>query len=90
MAERIIAAGLRFCPHIFSGAPGLLASAHLLAASNSPDGALEYGIEYNPARDDFVQHEIRDGRLDLGDTPGLGVEIDMQQLLRYRVATPEW
>lgn len=90
LARRIVDKGLRYCPHIFSGAPGLLASAHVLAAANSPDGALEYGIEYNPPRDDFVRHAIRNGRLEIGDAPGLGVEVNVDELARYRVATPDW
>lgn len=89
LARRIVQAGLRYCPHIFSGAPGLLASGHLLAASGSANGVLEYGIEYNPPRDDFVRQPLRDGRLQLGDAPGLGVELDAEQLARYRVATPD-
>lgn len=86
LARRIVASGLRYCPHIFSGAPGLLASAHVLAASNSPDGALEYGVEFKPQRDDFVRHVVRDGCIEIGDAPGLGVEIDPVLLARYRVA----
>lgn len=90
LVRRILAEGLRYCPHIFSGAPGLLASAHLLSASNSPDGALEYGIEYNPPRDDFVQHQVRNGIIEIGDAPGLGVHIDPAKLAQYRIATPQW
>ncbi|MBV1701828.1 MAG: mandelate racemase/muconate lactonizing enzyme family protein [Hyphomicrobiales bacterium] len=90
IAARIVGAGKRYAPHIFSGAPGLLASAHILAAANSPDGALEYGIEYNPPRDDFVRHQIRDGKIEIGDAPGLGVEVDVDQISRYHVATPSW
>lgn len=90
MVRRIVKAGLRYCPHIFSGAPGLLASGHLLAAANTKDGLLEYGIEYNPPRDDFVKQPLRDGRLLLGDTPGLGADVDLERLARYRVATPDF
>lgn len=90
IAARIVAKGKRYAPHIFSGAPGLLASAHILAAANAPDGALEYGIEYNPPRDDFVRHQITDGKIEIGDVPGLGVEVDLEQIGRYLVATPDW
>ena len=86
LARRIVDAGIRFCPHMFSAAPGLLASAHLLAAANSPDGSLEWGIEYNPPRDDFVTHEIRNGVIEIGGAAGLGLHIDEEKLQRYRVA----
>lgn len=90
VVQHIVASGIRYCPHIFSGAPGLLASAHLLAASGAPDGALEYGIEYNPPRDDLVQHKISGGQLEIGDAPGLGVHIDREAIARYRVTMPDW
>jgi len=86
LARRIVAQGVRYCPHLFSGAPGLLASAHLLSAANAPGGSLEYGIEYNPPRDDFMNRAVDDGNLVLGDAPGLGIELDEARAARYRVA----
>ncbi|UUC95037.1 mandelate racemase/muconate lactonizing enzyme family protein [Comamonas sp. C11] len=88
MSHRIVAKGIRFCPHMFSAAPGLLASAHLLAASNSPDGSLEYGIEYNPPRDEFLQTEVVNGHIEVGDAPGLGLNLDTAKMDRYRVPMP--
>ena len=85
LAQRIVASGARYCPHIFSGTPGLLASAHLLASANTSDGSLEYGIEYNPPRDDFMTHAFASGKLVLGDAAGLGVELDEERLSQYRV-----
>jgi D-galactarolactone cycloisomerase len=90
LSQQIVAKGIRFCPHMFSAAPGLMASAHLLAASNSPDGSLEYGIEYNPPRDEFLQREVRDGRIEIGDEPGLGMQLDAAKMDRYRVAVPSY
>ncbi|MGT2509164.1 mandelate racemase/muconate lactonizing enzyme family protein [Cupriavidus basilensis] len=90
LAQRIVAKGIRFCPHMFSGAPGLLASGHLLAAANSPDGSLEYGIEYNPPRDDFMQREVKDGRIEIGEAPGLGLVMDPELIQRYRVPMPAY
>ena len=90
IARQIVARGHRYCPHIFSGAPGVLASAHVLAAANSPDGALEYPIEYNPPRDDFLVHQVKDGKLDIGDAPGLGIEVDVEAIGKYVVDTPNW
>jgi L-alanine-DL-glutamate epimerase-like enolase superfamily enzyme len=83
VARRVVAAGRRFCPHMFSGAPGLLASAHLLAASNSPDGMLEFGVGFNPVRDELLDGSARDGVLDLGDAPGLGLHVARERLDRY-------
>lgn len=90
LARQIVARGLRYCPHMFSAAPGLMASAHLLAASNSPDGSLEYGIEFNPPRDEFVQREVANGAIEIGDAPGLGLTLDPDKLARYRVAAPAY
>lgn len=90
LSRQIVAKGIRFCPHMFSAAPGLMASAHLLAASNSPDGSLEYGIEYNPPRDEFLQREVRNGHIEIGDEPGLGLSLDAAKMDRYRVAVPSY
>jgi L-alanine-DL-glutamate epimerase-like enolase superfamily enzyme len=85
-SQRVLACGRRFCPHMFSGAPGLLASAHLLAASRSPDGLLEFGVADNPARDALLEREVRDGVLELGDSPGLGLQVERKRLERYLLA----
>ena len=86
LAHRIVAAGRRHCPHVFAGAPGILASAHLLAASGSPDGVLEFGVNRNPLRDDLLGRAPEGGVLDLGDAPGLGFAADRHVLERWRVA----
>ena len=86
LARRIVAAGRRYAPHVFAGAPGLLAAAHLLAASGSPNGLLEYGVGHHPARELLLQRELRDGALLLGEDPGLGLAVDTAALAPYRVA----
>lgn len=83
LARRIVAEDRRFCPHMFSGAPGLLAAAHLLAASDSPSGLLEYGVGFNPLRDALINCSANDGVLDLGESPGLGLQVDREQLKKY-------
>jgi D-galactarolactone cycloisomerase len=83
IARETAARGRRFCPHMFSGAPGLLAAAHLLAASNSPTGLLEFGVGFNPLRDALLNGRARDGMLDLGESPGLGLQVDLKQLEKY-------
>jgi len=83
VARRVVAAGRRFCPHMFSGAPGVLASAHLLAAAGSPDGMLEFGVGFNPPRDELLDGAARDGVLDLGAAPGLGLHDVRERLARH-------
>ena len=75
----------RLHPSTVARTPGLVASGHLLAAANSPDGSLEYGIEYHPPRDDFITHAFESGKLVLGDAHGLGVVLDEERLSTYRV-----
>lgn len=70
---RIRAMSRRYCPHYLGGGIGLLASAHLLAASGA-DGLLEIDVNPNPLRTfpcpGFEQPG--DGRIKLGTEPGLG------------------
>lgn len=75
LARRIIEAGRRYCPHYLGGGIGLMASAHLLAASGG-DGLLEIDCNFNPLREDLAQPypTLEDGCFVLPDQPGLGVE----------------
>ena len=86
LARRIVAAGRRLCPHMFTGAPGVLASAHLLAASGAADGMLEYGVGANPARDTLLDAPVFGGALVLGNEPGLGLHVTAKRLAPWRVA----
>ena len=74
LAARIQASGARYCPHYLGGGIGLLASAHLLAASGG-DGILEIDSNRNPLREGLAQPfpSLEDGRFVLKDAPGLGV-----------------
>ena len=69
----------RFCPHFLGGGVGLVASAHLLAAMGG-DGLLEIDSNPNPLREDIYSPKIKEGRIDLGNEPGLG--IDRDQLMK--------
>ena len=60
LARRIVAAGMRYCPHMFTGAPGVLASAHLLAAIDAPGDMLEFGIGPNLRTDNFLVQLARE------------------------------
>ena len=78
---RIRAAGLRYCPHYLGAGIGLLASAHLLAATSS-DGLLEIDANENPLRTTLCGPlaSITEGRASLGDAAGIGVDVDPVQV----------
>ncbi|MBX9590517.1 MAG: mandelate racemase/muconate lactonizing enzyme family protein [Hyphomonadaceae bacterium] len=86
VARRILAAGVRFCPHYLGGGIGLLASAHLLAAAGS-GGMLEIDANPNPLRTCLLGplHDITEGRATLAATPGLGLEPDLGPLSAFLV-----
>lgn len=84
LARKVVAGGRRFCPHMFSGAIGVLASAHALAASGSPDGLLEFPVGRNPAREMLLARRTEGGFLALGEAPGLGLEVDLGALASFR------
>jgi L-alanine-DL-glutamate epimerase-like enolase superfamily enzyme len=86
VAKRILAAGLRYCPHYLGGGIGLLASAHLLAAAGG-DGMLEVDANPNPLRAELCGPvgNVRDGACVLSEEPGLGVLPDLGLLKRWAV-----
>jgi L-alanine-DL-glutamate epimerase-like enolase superfamily enzyme len=71
---------------MFTGAPGVLASAHLLAAIDAPGGMLEYGIGPNPARDVLLDRIVEKGTFALGHAPGLGLDVDVRRLAPHLTA----
>jgi L-alanine-DL-glutamate epimerase-like enolase superfamily enzyme len=77
VAKRVLAAGLRYCPHYLGGGVGLRASAHLLAAVGG-DGLLEIDANPNPLRTRLAGDVARldQGTVMLGDAPGIG-EIEI-------------
>ncbi|MDQ2780602.1 MAG: mandelate racemase/muconate lactonizing enzyme family protein [Pseudomonadota bacterium] len=86
LARRIHAAGRRYCPHYLGGGVGLLASAHLLAATGG-DGWLEIDSNPNPLRSLLcgALASIDDGHAALGEAPGLGLDVDRLALADWRV-----
>jgi D-galactarolactone cycloisomerase len=88
LGRRVLAHGLRLCPHYLGGGVGLLASAHWLAAIGG-DGLLEIDANPNPLRQATwgPLAAIRDGAALLGDDPGLGAAPDLAALARYAVAS---
>ena len=85
---------LRLIPHCWGSAIAFAASLHYLATV--PDGPptitptepmLEYDRSENPLRDGLLTENLRQegGYLPVPQGPGLGVEVDREQLERYRV-----
>jgi D-galactarolactone cycloisomerase len=73
-------------PHAFSSAITLMASMHLLASI--PNGLLlEFDQNPNALRTELLQEPIKaeDGFVKLPERPGLGVELDLAVVERYRV-----
>jgi L-alanine-DL-glutamate epimerase-like enolase superfamily enzyme len=85
VARDVLASQRHYCPHYLGGGIGLLASAHLLAASRG-GGLLEVDCNENPLREMFcgAVAEIREGEIVLAETPGLGIEPDVQAIEKYR------
>ncbi len=78
-------AGLRFAPHTWSDAIAVTANAHAVAAG---DGLT---VEVDQTGNPFIEQllakplAIRDGILDLGDAPGLGIELDLKVVEKLRM-----
>jgi D-galactarolactone cycloisomerase len=81
VARKVREAGLRYCPHFLGAGIGLLHSAHLLAAVGG-DGMLEVDANDNPLRTRLCGPvgAVIDGRVRLGEAPGIGVEPDLAAL----------
>lgn len=80
--DRIHQAGLRYCPHFLGAGVGQLASAHILAARGQAGGMLEIDANENPLRAALspALGRIVEGKANLGNEAGLGVEPDIAQL----------
>jgi len=87
VVKNIIKNNATYCPHFLGGGIGLIASAHLLSASND-SGILEVDINENPLRSDIIGNmlEYKKGFAQLNDLPGLGYEPDIKSIKKYLVA----
>lgn len=85
VAQRINEAGQTYCPHFLGGGIGLLASAHLLAATGG-NGVLEVDVNPNPLRDALLQPKTlsTDSSWMLDSETGLGVTEIPEDLLQYQ------
>jgi hypothetical protein len=79
--QNTLSRGLRYCPHYLGAGIGLMASAHLLAASGG-DGLLEVDANENPLRTMLAPalQTIDNGFITLTQDPGLGVVPDLDAL----------
>jgi D-arabinonate dehydratase len=81
------AANLPVAPHIHGSAVGVAAAAHLLGAL--PNGSMaEMVFPAHPLMADLARKPLvvdRSGEIDLGERPGLGIELDPDVMKRYRV-----
>ncbi len=77
-------AGKACCPHYLGAGIGLLASAHMLAASGGA-GLLEIDANPNPLRTllSGPLASIREGGAHLGSAPGIGIEPDLVRLREH-------
>ena len=78
VVQRVLAAGLRHCPHYLGGGIGLLHAGHLLAASGGT-GRLEIDANDNPLRTLLCGPiaQVNQGHVVLGEAPGIGDEPDL-------------
>ncbi|WP_024508176.1 mandelate racemase/muconate lactonizing enzyme family protein [Bradyrhizobium sp. ARR65] len=85
LAKDILKSGKTFCPHYLGGGIGLLASAHLLAATGG-DGWLEVDVNNNPLREGFCGPvaTVTEGAVALSDEAGIGMAPDLSSIERYR------
>lgn len=79
-----------YCPHFLGGGIGLLASAHLLAASDQP-GLLEIDVNPNPLRTEILRGalEPQEGWVTLDDSPGLGQTQELDTIKSWAHTLPD-
>lgn len=77
---------IEYCPHYLGGGIGLMASAHLLAASSS-SGMLEIDSNPNPLRSllSTPLDGISEGKIVLSDSPGIGIDPDLDALSQFLI-----
>jgi D-galactarolactone cycloisomerase len=82
-------AGARVAPHTWSDAVAIVANAHVVAS-------LAHGltVEIDQTGNPFVEVllgqplSVVDGQIDLGNAPGLGIQVDRRVVERYRLKDP--
>ncbi|BDG60129.1 mandelate racemase/muconate lactonizing enzyme family protein [Caldinitratiruptor microaerophilus] len=86
IADLAYTRGRMVVPHAFSTGILLAASLHFAAAIPN-GGLLEYVVDGSPLSDGLarVSFSLEDGHISVPDKPGLGIEVDLDVLGRYRV-----
>lgn len=80
---------VRVASHSWSDAIAIVANAHVISAA--PNGlTVERDCTGNPLVQELLKTPltVQDGHFDLGDAPGLGLEVDMDVVERYRMPDP--
>ncbi len=75
--------------HSWSDAIAIVANAHVIAAK--PNGiTVEMDCTGNPLVDSLLKTslKVQEGYFDLGEAPGLGIELDMDVVDRFRMPNP--
>jgi D-arabinonate dehydratase/D-galactarolactone cycloisomerase len=81
--------GLGVATHSWSDAVAIIANAHVIAAA--PNGiTVEVDGTGNPFIEELLTEKLRihEGRLQLGDAPGLGIELRDEVIERHRMPDP--
>jgi hypothetical protein len=82
-------AGLRFAPHSWCDPVAVISNAHVVASHGNGITA-----EIDQTGNRFIEEllgyplTVNDGMLELGNRPGLGIELDPAAIKRFRVASP--
>jgi D-galactarolactone cycloisomerase len=86
IGRKALARGVMFCPHWLGGGIGLAASLHLKAAVGGA-GYVEVDANPNPLRELGVipAFKVHEGKITLGEIPGLGVVPNLAAIEPYRV-----
>lgn len=74
-------------PHSFGTGVNLAASAQWMASAEEAP-FMEYPVTHSPLRNDLVTGlpRMSDGMVELGEGPGLGIQLDQPTIDRFRVA----
>ena len=89
VAELARRSDMRFAPHSWCDPVAIIANAHAVAAR-----ANGLTVEIDQTGNRFIAEllgaplTVKDGMLDLGDAPGLGIALDEAALARFRLASP--
>lgn len=88
IADLAHAVNVRCIPHVWGTPIAIAASLHVLATLPEREVLLEFDQSDNPIRENLLTvgfHPDAQGCVAVPDAPGLGIEVDEEQLERFRV-----